>query len=90
MQPIVVMLDSGRNRRLVELQIERASVASTGSRSISKAPSTAGTLALKPLDERGECCWLWQRHDCLERQWSAVGVVTVHDPADRMAENLDR
>ena len=57
---------------------------------VGEPPPAARALAVAPLEERRERGRLRQGHDRPERQRGAVGVVAVGDPADRVAEDLDR
>ena len=65
-------------------------VGSTASAGVGEPSPAARALAVAPSQERRERTRLRQGHDRPERQRGAVGVVAVRDPADRVAEDLDR
>ena len=54
-------------------------------------PSTAAWALDVPTSQgRRKCTRLRLRHDRPEGKWGAVGVAAVRDPADRIAQDLDR
>lgn len=57
---------------------------------IAEASSAARALAIKPFGQCQERRGLRNRHDGLERQRRAMGVVTIGDSCHGMAKDLDR
>ena len=55
-----------------------------------KASSAAPALAVKSFLQSRECRRLWNRHDRLECQWGAMGVISIRDSSDGMTKDLDR
>ena len=68
----------------------RSSVTSPELSGVGKWSAAARALTVVPVDQRGECGRLRDRHDRFERQRGAVGIVAVRDAADRVAQDFDR
>ena len=67
-----------------------ASVSSTESAGVGEPPPAARALAVPPRRIAENARRLRQGHDRPEGQRGPVGVVAIRDPADRMAQDLDR